>query len=60
MSIPGVIGVGEGVLDDGTSCLLVLVVDMSDEIRDGLPEEIHGLPVKIQVTGEIKGMSTGE
>lgn len=57
MSIPGVIGVGEGALDDGTPCLLVLVVESTGEIQKSVPEDIGGHPVKIEVTGEIKGMS---
>ena len=56
MSTPGVIGVGEGRLEDGTPCLLVLVVELSDDVRDRVPAKIEGYPVKIEVTGEIKGM----
>ncbi len=57
MSIPGVIGVGEGALDDGTPCLLVLVVESNPDIQKSIPADIGGVPVKIEVTGEIKGMS---
>ena len=60
MSIPGVIGVGEGALDDGTPCLLILVIELTDHIRKDVPADIGGYPVKIEVTGEIKGMSNGD
>ncbi len=59
MSIPGVIDVGEGALDDGTPCLLILVIELTDQVRKSVPENIDGYPVKIEVTGEIKGMSNG-
>ncbi len=59
MSIPGVIGVGEGALDDGTPCRLILVIELTDQVRKSVPENIDGYPVKIEVTGEIKGMSNG-
>jgi hypothetical protein len=56
MAIPGVVGVAVGALDDGTPCILVLVVNESAGIRKGVPREIEGHPVKIEVTGEIRPM----
>lgn len=56
MATSGVVGVAIGALDDGTPCILVLVVNDSAGIRKSVPREIEGHPVKIEVTGEIRPM----
>lgn len=54
MAIPGVTGVAVGALDDGTPCILVLILEDRQEIRGKIPETIEGHPVRIIVSGEIK------
>lgn len=54
MQIPGVTGVAVGALEDGTPCILILVVEDSDEVRSRLPTTLEGHPVKVLETGRIE------
>lgn len=54
MAIPGVTGVAIGALDDGTPCVMVLIVKRTDELRRRIPKTLEGHPVKTVVSGEIK------
>jgi hypothetical protein len=55
LAIKGVVGVYVGLLDDGkTSCLKVMVVAPSAEIEKAVPKSVDGFPVIIEVTGEIR------
>jgi hypothetical protein len=56
MAIPGVTGVAVGAMDDGTPCILVLVVKRTDETTTKIPKSIEGHPVKILESGVIKPM----
>jgi hypothetical protein len=53
MAIPGVTGVAVGETDEGTPCILVLVLDDSVAIKQKLPDTLEGHPVRTLVTGEI-------
>jgi hypothetical protein len=54
MSIPGVVGVAVGELADHTPCILVLVVEDTDQVRGAVPDSLEGHPVSIFESGEIK------
>lgn len=54
MGLPGVTAVAVGALDDGTPCILVLIVEDTQEIRAGLPATLEGHPVKVEVSGVIR------
>ncbi len=56
MRTPGVVGTAESRLADGRPCILVLVSRMSPGLRDRLPRELEGWPVKVEVSGEIRAM----
>jgi len=56
MAIPGVTAVAESRLANGRPCILVLVVGMTPQLRDRIPREIEGWPVRVDVSGEIKAM----
>ena len=56
MAIPGVTGVAVGALDNGTPCILALVLKQTDEIAAKIPQSIEGHPVKIFESGEIRPM----
>ena len=51
VSIPDVTGVGAGELPDKTPCVIVFVSRASHQVRTGVPPEIHGYPVVIEVSG---------
>ena len=55
LAIKGVVGVYVGVLEDGkTPCLKVMVVAKSAEIERAVPKTIEDYPVVIEATGEIR------
>jgi hypothetical protein len=56
MAIPNVTGVAVGAMDDGTPCILILVVQETEEIGRRVPKTLEGHPVRIFVSGEIKPM----
>lgn len=59
MAIPGVAGVAVGALGDGKPCIRVYVVRETDEHRERIPKELEGIPVVIEVSGEIRPMGDG-
>ena len=56
MSIPGVVGVYVGQLEDRTPCIGVMVLQRTPELENKIPKVIEGYPVKIDETGEIRPM----
>jgi len=55
LAVPGVVGVYVGVLADGkTACLKVMLARKSPETERAIPKTLEGYPVEIEVTGEIK------
>lgn len=55
LSIPGVTGVYVGVLGDGkTPCLKVMLSKRTQAADRSLPRELEGYPVTTEVTGEIR------
>jgi hypothetical protein len=46
-------GVGIGIDDAGSHLVRVMVAQMTDEVRQALPAQIEGVPVEVDVTGEI-------
>lgn len=60
MSHTGVVGVAIGMTGERIPCIQVLVIELTDELRDAIPGEIEGFPVTLEVTGEIRGMPGGD
>jgi hypothetical protein len=56
MKVPGVVGTAESRLADGRPCILVLVIRMTRELRERIPERLEGWPVRVEETGEIHAM----
>jgi len=55
LKLPGVVGVYVGVLPDGkTPCLKVMLARAVPATRQALPKSIEGYPVVAEVTGEIR------
>lgn len=55
MAIPAVVGVAVGLLDDGkTPCLKILVATMTEELERNLPRSLEGHPVVVEETGVIR------
>ncbi len=57
LAIRGVVGVYVGVLDDGeTPCLKVMVVKKSAELEQRIPKFLEGYPVVTEESGVIRPM----
>lgn len=55
LAIPGAVGVYVGVLADGKSpCLRVMLARRTPEAERDIPHEIEGYPVVAEVTGEVR------
>jgi len=55
MAVPGVVGVAIGLLDDGqTPCLKVLVEASNPDVQARIPRTLDGHPVVVEVTGTIR------
>jgi len=55
LTIPGVVGVYVGLLEDGrTQCLKVMLARKTPEHQHAIPQQIGGYPVVIEETGEIR------
>lgn len=53
MSIPGVVGMGQGLCDD-KPCIKVFVVKETPGVDQKIPRILEGYPVVIEETGEIR------
>jgi hypothetical protein len=57
MAIEGVTAVAIGELDDGTPCIKVYVLKMTDELVRRIPKKLGGHPVSVEESGVIRPMS---
>jgi hypothetical protein len=55
MSIPGVVGTGQGLCDD-SPCVKVYVIKETPELNQKIPRILGGYPVMIEETGEIRAL----
>ncbi len=56
MSIPGVVGTGEG-RENGKPCIRIFVSKLTPDLRRKIPERIDGYPVSIRETGMFRSFS---
>ena len=55
LAIPGVVGVYVGLLEDGkTACLKVMLAERNEATERAIPKNIEGYAVVIEVTGELR------
>lgn len=52
MSIPGVVGTGQGLQDD-MPCIIVFVAEKTDALAREIPSTLEGWPVRVDEVGEI-------
>ena len=57
MSLPGVVGNGQG-LCDGEPCIKVFVVKKTPDLLKHMPSAIEGYTVAVQETGEIRALDS--
>lgn len=53
LTIPGVNAVGVGLVDNVVG-IIISVGKKSDRVRQQIPAEVEGIPVKIQLTGTLR------
>ena len=58
MSIPGVVGTGQG-LCEGKPCIKVFVIKKTPDLDRTIPDTLDGYPVMVEETGEIKALQRG-
>ena len=59
MLAPGVVGVYVGVLEDGkTPCLKIMVARRTPQLERRLPKALEGYPVVIEETGVIRPLQS--
>jgi hypothetical protein len=51
---PWLRGVGIGIDPAGSHIVRVMVAEMNDDVRKVLPNEIDGVPVEVDVTGDFE------
>lgn len=56
LAIKGVAGIGIGNLSDKNIGIIVSVIKLDKSIQEKIPEEIEGVKVEIQETGEFKAL----
>ena len=55
LAMPGVVGVYVGLLDDGkTQCLKLMLSRARSSTDEPLPTQLEGYPVVAEVTGEVR------
>ena len=54
MAEPGVVGVYQGALADGSPCIGVMVIQKTAALEKKIPKSLEGYPVRIDETGEIR------
>ena len=55
MALPGVVGTAQGE-QAGKPCVMVLVVELTDDLKRQIPNDLDGYPVIITETGEIEAL----
>ena len=58
MSIPGVVGVYIGALEDETPCIKVMVIEKTPELENKIPSVLKGYPLVIVESGDIRPLSS--
>ena len=57
LAVPGVVGVYVGLLPDGkTLCLKVMVIKETESLRRTIPKSLQGYPVLIEESGVVRPM----
>lgn len=56
MKIPGVVGVAEARLPDGSPCVRIYVVERTPALDRALPKTLDGWPVDVEVSGRFEAL----
>lgn len=56
MRLAGVVGTGTGLTDDGRPAICVFAKSFESARSAAIPRDVEGLPVVVQITGEIKAL----
>ena len=56
LALPEVVAVGIGKTSDGATGIIISVRSLTGTVRSSIPSAIEGIPIEIQVSGEIKAL----
>jgi hypothetical protein len=56
LSLKGVVGIGIGTLSDGSIGIIVSVKKLEKKIQKEIPDQVEGVKVEIQESGEFKAL----
>lgn len=59
MAVDGVAAVAVSASEDGTPCIKVYVVELSDTIEARIPKRLGGYPVVVEESGTFRPMGEG-
>ena len=60
MAMDGVTGVAIGATEDGTPCIMILLIELTETRRRALPDQLEGHPVCLFESGEIRPLGRGK
>lgn len=60
LSVDGVVGIGISEDEQGEMVIVVSVENISEELKEKIPNEIEGIRVILKETGKIKSMEDDE
>ena len=55
ISVPGVIGIGQGVCE-GRPCIKIFVIEKAPDLNQRIPETLSGYSVVIEETGRVRAL----
>jgi hypothetical protein len=55
MAMPEVVGIGIGLMGD-KDCIVIYLDKLTKKLKNALPDELEGYPVKVEVIGEVKAL----
>lgn len=59
MSIPGVVGTGQGICDD-KPCIKIFIIEKTPALTQQIPKVIEGFPVDLEESGDIRAFPEKE
>lgn len=60
LAVPGVQGFYQGMLDDGSDCIVIMIDILTEDIQSKLPDTLEGYPVVLEAGGKIVPLKKAE
>ena len=56
MPVEGVEGIYQGITENGTSCIVIMISNDDELLRERLPVERDGIPIEIEISGTLNAL----